>query len=428
MKNEKGFQNNPDYLACGCNDYPPPAGFVVDAVGDTFSYKDSDTYQSNRFGFWKAVEDLMFTSGSIGSPASTGKIGLAPNAPSPASNDNTTVGYLRNYVSDSITWTLSDGVLIFTGTGESILPFFINNKEDDLGMFFKNNHIQTVVIGSGITRMNLDFRESSTVNTMIYIDNPTIRDAANDSNAIYGVNPNITVNIRTKEKGYVTYKEKDEAIAAIKEVLAKTKLNDAAKAMIPAECGGTGPNPVAEAKPEPVDTTVVDNWAKADVDALWTLGIATNNKGTNLTKPTTRAKFAFIAVEIYEKVTNMTGDMTVKHKFTDVDPKSTFINQAYNLGIISGVSETKFDPMGTLTREQAATMLARLAKACGKPLASTSDNPFTDTISPWAKDGVLSCKASSIMNGVSANTFNAKATYSIQQALVTMLRLYNYIK
>jgi len=396
------------------------------------TYQDSDTYKSNSAAFEKAVEELLFTSGYIGSAESTGKIGLAPNAPKPTATTDTTVGYLRNYVTDSITWTLSDGVLIFTGTGTSILPFMVNDKPVDLGLFSKNYNIKTVVIGSGITNMNLDLREARNIKTVIYIDNSTMHDVFNDCNVIYGVNANKTVDMRynkNKGKDYTIYKEKDKAIAAIKEILADATLNDTARAMIPEECGGTGPNPVAEAKPaDPADKTVVADWAKADIETLWSMGIATGDKGADLTKPITRWKFAYTAVKIYRKVTGKEPDTTVNHKFTDVNPNSTYINQAHNLGIISGISETQFNPNGTLTREQAATMLARLAEACGKPLASTSENPFTDTISTWAKDGVLSCKASNIMNGVSDTTFDAKATYSIQQALVTMLRLYNYVK
>ena len=50
------------------------------------------------------------------------------------------------------------------------------------------------------------------------------------------------------------------------------------------------------------------------------------------------------------------------------------------LGVVTGVGENKFAPDDKLTREQAATMLSRLANAIGKPLteqtASFGDNNF----------------------------------------------------
>ncbi len=429
--NEKVDQDNSDHCACTCNGYPPPVGFAANVVGDAFTYKDSDTYDSNPYGFRQAVEDLMFTSGKIGSAESTGKAGLAKNAQVPMTQYNTTVDYINENLTDDITWTLNDGVLIFTGTGRSIFPIIINNKINDLGIFSKNDNIKTVIIGPGIDDMEIYLDDSTSIKTVITIDNNTLLGSYNSNvaNGIKGINPNNTVHINNaEEKKTFDCKNRNEAIAEIKKILATATLNNTAKAMIPAECGGTGPNPITEINPEPVDKTIVDNWAKADIETLWNIGIATYTKNTDLTKPTTRADFAYIAVKIYQKVTNKEPDMTVKHKFTDTDPHSIFINQAYNLGIISGVSETKFDPNGTLTREQAATMLARLATACGKTLPSATINPFTDTISTWAKPSVMSCRASNIMNGVSTNTFAPKDTYSTQQALVTMLRLYNYVK
>ena len=38
---------------------------------------------------------------------------------------------------------------------------------------------------------------------------------------------------------------------------------------------------------------------------------------------------------------------------------------AYSYGIIKGVSETEFNPNGTITREEASVMVTRAAKLCG---------------------------------------------------------------
>ncbi len=429
--NEKVDQDNSDNCACTCNSYPPPVGFAANVVGYIPSYTDSDTVENNSPGYRQAIEDLLFTSGHIGSAESTGIIGNRPDPNKPKTH-GCTVERLRN-VDDSIKWTLKDGVLIFTGTGETIMPFKGGLGYNDIGIFSQNPYVKTVIIGPGITKMNLDFNNTLNITTVIQVDPNTIVGIPDfkKANTIIGLNYNKVISITKDEhlKGYTG----NEAITEVKKILANTTLNDTAKAMIPAAYGGTGANPEAKSEPEPEPNTgyfnsKVDDWAKADVEALWDLGIARLAAYLDLTKPITRAQFADVAVEVYQTATGKTPDASKKHKFTDIPDNDTVIHKAYNLGIISGVSETKFDPDGTLTREQAATILARLANVCGKPLQSSSTNPFTDTISAWAKDGVLSCKASNIMNGVSANTFNAKATYSIQQALVTMLRLYNYVK
>ena len=97
------------------------------------------------------------------------------------------------------------------------------------------------------------------------------------------------------------------------------------------------------------------------------------------------------------------------------------------LGVVNGVGDGKFDPNGTLTREQAATILVRLADAMGHPLpqagASFADNA---SIGSWARDAVGRVKAGGIMDGVGSNTFNPKAAYSREQSILTILRLYQF--
>ena len=54
--------------------------------------------------------------------------------------------------------------------------------------------------------------------------------------------------------------------------------------------------------------------------------------------------------------------------FTDVKPEEwyyTYINTAYSYGIVKGVSETEFNPNGLISRQEAAVMVARAAKLCG---------------------------------------------------------------
>lgn len=51
---------------------------------------------------------------------------------------------------------------------------------------------------------------------------------------------------------------------------------------------------------------------------------------------------------------------TYSSPFTDVTTNKGFISLAYDLGIIAGVGDGRFDPSGTATREQAAVMLVRV--------------------------------------------------------------------
>jgi len=85
----------------------------------------------------------------------------------------------------------------------------------------------------------------------------------------------------------------------------------------------------------------------------------------------------------------------------------TYIATAHNYGIVNGISESKFHPNGTITREEAACMVARAAKLCGHDtelntddvrniLSAFSDNAKT---SVWAKGSLAFCYSKGILDG-----------------------------
>lgn len=103
--------------------------------------------------------------------------------------------------------------------------------------------------------------------------------------------------------------------------------------------------------------------------------------------------------------------------------------QVYNSVTGQMTGGGKFNPDGTLTREQAATMLSRLAEAVGKLLSAQAPT-FADnaSVSSWAFDAVGQMQASGIMGGVGSNTFAPQGSYSREQSIITMLRLYEAVK
>ncbi|MBQ8525640.1 MAG: S-layer homology domain-containing protein [Clostridia bacterium] len=100
------------------------------------------------------------------------------------------------------------------------------------------------------------------------------------------------------------------------------------------------------------------------VEALSSRGII-NGKADSFFEPDstmTRAEFATIIVKglgLPVKNGEAFSDMTVSDWFVD------YVNTAYSYGIVNGVSDTEFNPHGTITREEAAVMVARAAKLCG---------------------------------------------------------------
>lgn len=77
----------------------------------------------------------------------------------------------------------------------------------------------------------------------------------------------------------------------------------------------------------------------------------------------------------------------------------------------------------------AAAILYRIAKFLGNKTMPTAVNAVyadEDKISDWAKSSVACMNAMGIMNGVSENEFAPKQTYTAEQAVATMLRMYEY--
>jgi hypothetical protein len=145
---------------------------------------------------------------------------------------------------------------------------------------------------------------------------------------------------------------------------------------------------------------------------------------TRYTQAITRAEFAALSVTLYEKL--MKPIVPERNHFNDTTDVN--VNKAADIGVVIGVGEGMFAPNDTLTREQAATMLSRLAAALEKPIPE-AEPTFVDNnrISYWAFDAVGQIQAAGIMQGIGGNIFSPQDPYTIEQSITTMLRMHNYV-
>ena len=145
-------------------------------------------------------------------------------------------------------------------------------------------------------------------------------------------------------------------------------------------------------------------------------------------KTMTRAEFAAI-------VTRALGLAAKDTKaFTDV-PSSKwyagYIGTANSSGIVNGVGSGKFNPDGTITRQEAAAMVARAAKLCGLDTAMDAASikdmlaQFGDYrgVASWAKEPLAFCYAAGILDQSDLNIEPTKAILrcEIAQMLYNML-------
>ena len=222
--------------------------------------------------------------------------------------------------------------------------------------------------------------------------------------------------------------------------------------------------PVTEPETPVVDTDATSvtysNWAAEDIITAISMGYldddpdvsgyqpaVTDLLGSDYTRAITRGQFAALAIRYYE---TLMGDITGEDYTISVNPGDdvfadstgdTNMAKAYTLGILGGYNNADtragvyVGPNDNITREQSATMLTRLMEklivafdSVGRTGWSVwyADNlPFTDEIADWAYDGVRAVYGVGAMTGTSGTTFSAKDNYTIEQSIVTIMRIDN---
>ena len=276
--------------------------------------------------------------------------------------------------------------------------------------------------------------------------------------------------------------------AQAKQYVADMDLPDWALAYLPVEMGGTGTaraisdvfdfesatlksnwndstgstteTPVTEPENPVTETPAADkvtysDWAESDIMSAGSKGYldtvpqgnapaVTDLLGSDYTRAITRGQFAALSVRFYEQFManyypGSNSTIVVNHGddvFADCTGNEAMA-KAYNLGILGGYNNADsrsgvyIGPDDNITREQAATMLARLMQVIDEETGrgfymSTDFNatlPFTDTIADWALNSVKAMYHWGIMYGTSGTTFSGQSNYTIEQSIVTLMRI-----
>ena len=172
---------------------------------------------------------------------------------------------------------------------------------------------------------------------------------------------------------------------------------------------------------------------------------ALNENGIDFTRPINRMEFAGVAVRAYERLSGVQVVPTQLMPF--IDTNDIDVQKAYTANIMIGYSDTEFEPLIQLNREQAATALTRVFKRyhfLGWTYETDADFPldfiqptiFSDDafISDWAKQSVYFMAANEIILGIGNNLFapsnrttfeeaEGYATATREQALAIAVRI-----
>jgi len=171
------------------------------------------------------------------------------------------------------------------------------------------------------------------------------------------------------------------------------------------------------------------HWANDYIRVLAAKQIAAG-VGNNRFEPgrnVTRAEFAKMLVEALNlKKEEYTGT------FSDVTKEAwyaPYAESAAKAGITKGVGNGKFDPNGTITREQMAVMVMNAyTYAKGTTIAESAaryDGNLTDleSASNWAKEGIRAAYAEGVLNGMPDGTFMPLGFSDRSQAAAVIVRL-----
>lgn len=165
-----------------------------------------------------------------------------------------------------------------------------------------------------------------------------------------------------------------------------------------------------------------------------------NHLRNHYSRPITRAEFCDMIAAFIPAITGKSAvqmlheNGLVESSFTDCSTAS--VKAAGGMGIVTGYPDGSFKPNNTISRQEAATMLTRLAKFCGLETPNAESVPFAElsTMQTWAKDGVAFISACEdkltgkrVMGGTGAFKFSPLSSYTREQSAMTMIRLFNVL-
>ena len=196
-------------------------------------------------------------------------------------------------------------------------------------------------------------------------------------------------------------------------------------------------------------------WAKAEIEKAAAYNLLVYDLTGKYKNDITRKEFCYLAfktiiTEFDPTTDSRMGEWSVANRMLDerglrdsfnkvnytdyTDDKIKFLT---SIGIINGMGDGTFAPDEHITREQAATILYRMAEFLDKIPAvqpggagypSIYDYTDAESISDWARNAVMTMKKMGIMNGVIDYLFLPGRNYTVEQAIATMVRLYEYNK
>ena len=172
-------------------------------------------------------------------------------------------------------------------------------------------------------------------------------------------------------------------------------------------------------------------WAKDSVNNAITLGLVPKYLQQNYKNGIARVDFSNLIYSVMKLADNDEFDTTFprpaywKDVLTDT-PEYDWLSELLYNGVVSKKGDKTFNPNGGIVREEAAVWLYNAAKLLNIPV-NLKGKAFADAakISKSAESAVDFVYSSGLMEETGKDTFAPKDTYTTEQAILSILRLYN---
>ncbi len=172
---------------------------------------------------------------------------------------------------------------------------------------------------------------------------------------------------------------------------------------------------------------IENHWAKANIVRAVEMGMFNGVAENTFDPEGTTTRGMIITIIARMNGVDLSGYQT--SGFSDVNAGEWYaaaVEWGSQNGIVTGVSETSFDPNGLLTREQIATIIYRYAGKYGKDVSKKADiSGFGDfdSVSEYASDAIAWANASGIVTGREGNLIDPQGT-ATRAEVATMLMRY----
>jgi len=182
--------------------------------------------------------------------------------------------------------------------------------------------------------------------------------------------------------------------------------------------------------PTPKEDNPVSEWAQESIIKAGENNILESDRNYVYGNPITREEFCELIYNLIHNTSSKGLMVDYALDFDITDTNNAKVLELYARGIINGKTKTEFAPNDTLTREEAATIIAR---TCDKEITVPRHElyyEFADKaeISDWAMDGVQNVCNMGVMKGTGDGKFSPKGTFTVEETITALMRIFDTYK